>query len=302
MTKQQNYVILLLFIVTLTACNRAAQRAIHDNHEIFFGVVYQTDSRKNVGFNQDDYPPSLQSSATVFLLYKKEIPRVPYTLGEAQPLLCSDERFLNEPVVGFCSGVLIAPNQVLTAGHCIKNKSECEEAAFIFGHTYESSQQRKLSQQKIYTCDHIVSRELKGAGKYSIDYAVIQLDREVEGVTPVRVASNTTPSIGEQVISMSYPLGLPLKQDIGVVAEADKSSNQIMVEVDTFKGSSGSPLFNKAGELLGILTNGSDDLDEDEVYEARRNGGCYNFRRCNKSAPGSRCMGETYFKASVIPL
>lgn len=301
MSKHLKYVILLLFILTMNGCTRAPQTEIK-NHEGSFGVIYQEDTRRNIGFSRDDYPPSLQSAATAMLFYSRELQRVPYTLVQAQPVLCSNEKFLNEPVIGFCSGVLIAPDQVLTAGHCIKNKSECEEASFIFGFTSESSQKQKLNQQTIYTCDHIVMREQKGIGKFALDYAVIQLDRKVEGITPVRVASNTTPDKDEKVISLSYPLGLPLKQDIGVVVETEKASNQIRVETDTFKGSSGSPLFNKAGELLGILSMGSEDLDDDEVYEARRNNGCYNFRRCNKSAPGSRCMGETYFKASVVPL
>jgi hypothetical protein len=89
---------------------------------------------------------------------------------------------------------------------------------------------------------------------------------------------------------------LPLKKDVGRVIANDPRLSAFSVAVDTFKGSSGSPLFNNQGELLGILSSGKEDFKEEDIYRVQTEGGCINFQRCKMG----QCFGERFFKVEQI--
>lgn len=210
--------------------------------------------------------------------------------------LCQDEAFLEQTTLGFCSGVLIAPNKVLTAGHCVTDKDACKNTKFIFGWNLEKSQNKSLPDSEIYSCQNILAQ--KNSRSKGLDYAIVELDRPVTGVTPVKLASEILHKKGDSLLSLSYPLGLPLKKDMAKVLEDIGERNIIKMEVDTFSGSSGSPLFNAQGELVGILSMGMEDILEDDIYRVQKDGGCINFNRCRDGV----CFGESYLKATRIDL
>lgn len=297
---------LVLFTVLFLGLISCHQNSPYgSNYENFSGVIYGEDSRKNIGPSMTDAKPSSQSAATALILRNDEIKKTPQTLLQTMPLLCKDEKFLTEPVQGFCSGVLIAPDKLLTAGHCFRGKKECEESSVIFGFTAAKAK-GKINPYDVYRCKEIVVRENTIVKKdlWSLDYAVIQLDRPVKDVLPVKIASQADlPKVGDVVISLSHPLGLPLKQDIAKILPYKSEAHFLRVGVDTFSSSSGSPLFNQAGELVGILSEGADDLIAEELDEARRNpdGPCLRFQRCNESTPTPSCPGELFFKTWLVP-
>ena len=53
-------------------------------------------------------------------------------LKNAIPQLCENEKFIEQFSVGDCSGFLIAPNILVTAGHCMATESECQSNKWIF--------------------------------------------------------------------------------------------------------------------------------------------------------------------------
>lgn len=218
-----------------------------------------------------------------------------YRLSQAYPL-CPNERFLEQPLLGYCTASLISPNQVLTAAHCVDSKNSCSEAHFAFGWDQEKATTLEISESEIYKCQRILKIEQSTKG---MDYAIIELDRPVADVTPLKIAESTaTLTAGTKLLSLSYPLGLPLKKDVATVLSNDISRINFKVEVDTFKGSSGSPLINSQGEIVGILSRGMDDILEDDIYRIQKEGGCLNFNTC---AAGT-CFGETFFKVDHIDL
>lgn len=241
-------------------------------------VLYDGDSRQEVTEADRTYVVG-QATAMVFDGTKKNF----LSLGDLYPL-CKDERFQEQKAIGFCSGVLIAPNKVLTAAHCMQETTRCETSRFVFG-AYNGVQNLA-----IYTCKKVVDLDRK------LDYAIVELDREVVGVAPVKVASRFDLFDQDSVLSMSYPLGLPLKQDVGAILDSSPDSSFFKVAVDTFAGSSGSPLFDKKGQLVGILSRGEDDILEDDIYRAQTKGGCVNFNNC----ANGQCRGETFLKTSHI--
>ncbi|UXR63254.1 serine protease [Bdellovibrio bacteriovorus] len=264
-------------------------------------VIYHGDSRQEISTQNPSEAAVAKAVAVVFAPNKlKNLAPARYTLktyklSEAYPL-CPNERFLDQPLLGHCTASLIAPNKVLTAAHCMDSKSSCTEARFIFGWDKDKAASLETSDAEIYKCKSILKAEQTMKG---IDYAVVELDRPVAGIVPLKMAKSTDLlSPGTKLLSLSYPLGLPLKKDIGIVLSNDKGRVNFKMEIDTFQGSSGSPLLNAQGEIVGILSRGMDDILEDDIYRIQSEGGCLNFNTC---AAGT-CFGETFFKVDRIDL
>ena len=49
--------------------------------------------------------------------------------------ISEDVRFLDQPAIGSCSGFLIAPDILVTAGHCINSMEEAKNVVWIFDYT-----------------------------------------------------------------------------------------------------------------------------------------------------------------------
>ncbi|WP_413559124.1 trypsin-like serine peptidase [Bdellovibrio sp. HCB209] len=266
----------ILLLLSITACvakDNATEIKTSGN-----GVFYDGDSREEVTESDRTFIVG-QATAMIYDSTRSKFPRL-----KDSYVLCSDERFQEQRLIGYCSGVLVAPNKVLTAAHCMQGSSRCENARFVFG-AFNGAQNLP-----IHSCKQVVAIDSK------LDYAIVELDRDVQNVTPVKFASDSYLNDGDAVLSMSYPLGLPLKQDIGVIQDSQPDSTFFQVAVDTFSGSSGSPLFNKKGELIGILNRGAEDILEDDIYRVQTKGGCVNFNSC----ANGQCRGETFLKASLI--
>lgn len=287
---------LLILSLLLIGCQEKNGSLLSDGP----AVIYGSDTRKN----QSEADPSIPAQATGLIVGKQHVQNTgndiwayrQFQLKQAYPL-CEQEKFQDQLLLGFCSGVLVGPKHFLTAGHCIRNERQCGDALFVFNHTVEKSQRGVLKGSDIYSCKKILARELMSTegGK---DYALIELDRVVAKVTPVKIADSKSLKPNDSVINFSYPLGLPLKSDMGHVMRNESWSNFIDVAVDTFGGSSGSGIFNSKGELLGILTSGSDDFLEDDIHRVQTLGGCISFNRCDNGT----CRSERFYRATLIPL
>ena len=117
------------------------------------------------------------------------------TLGQGLSL-CPGERFANQRTSGFCSATLIAPNRILTAGHCLSEgpgvhpEQQCAHARFLFGYEAHSAQDPGTTQflpEQVYSCKSIVRLSYDGTGETTSvpDFAIVELDRDVSGVAPV---------------------------------------------------------------------------------------------------------------------
>lgn len=171
--------------------------------------------------------------------------------------LCPGEAFGDQPVSARCSATLVAPNTVLSAGHCFDEADDCMDSAFVFDWLYDAPGSfPNLTIDDVYYCSSVAV--VRSAGDR--DYAVITLDRPVEGPrrpAPVRYAV-TTLLYDDPVTVIGHGAGLPMKIDTGgrVVAYGP---DFFETTADTFSGNSGSGVFLPDGTLVGIHVRGPDD-------------------------------------------
>lgn len=202
--------------------------------------------------------------------------------------VCKTERFADQPVLAFCSGALIAPNLVLTAGHCITEESDCANTKFVFDYRMGTNGAPPTStvESNVYSCKNIVNR----AQTDTFDFSVIELDRNVTGRTPLNFELNLNVNIKENVFVIGHPSGLPTK--VGTTGTVRDTNLEFFTSnLDTYGGNSGSPVFNKYNRIVGVLVRGENDF----IYDFTK--GCYRSNVC----PANGCAGEesTQIKAIV---
>lgn len=174
-------------------------------------------------------------------------------LMEAQRL-CPGERFAAQPTAARCSGTLIAPDLVLTAGHCV-SRSTCGEDRFVFGYVVdEAGELEAIGTDAVFSCAEVVARSSE------VDYAIVRLDRPTDREpAPVRTGCFSLEP-GEPLVMFGFPSGLPLKiDDGGVVLADDAGDGRLRATVDAFAGSSGSGVFDAEGRLVAIAARGLSD-------------------------------------------
>ena len=171
--------------------------------------------------------------------------------------VCPDQRFAKEPVVANCSGALVAPDVVVTAGHCITDRTDLKYTRFVFGFRMLDAQRANVDIPKgeFYRGTQILARRQDDAGA---DYALIRLDRAVTGHKPLAVSSSV-PAVGTPLYVVGYPTGLPEKIAAGAKVHA-LTPYYFSSNLDTFGGNSGSPVLDaRTNEVVGVLVRGNPD-------------------------------------------
>jgi Trypsin-like peptidase domain len=179
-------------------------------------------------------------------------------------MLCSKEPFRNQPCTAFCSGVLVAPDIVATAGHCVetpeKETPPVTEIKFVFGYRMldKDNAQRIINNSEIYVGKEVVARIYTPTGQ---DWALVRLDRNVVGHDPVPVRRSSKVADKEDLYVIGYPCGLPAKFAGGAIVRDNSNPEFFVSNLDTYAGNSGSPVFNrKTHEVEGILVRGEKDF------------------------------------------
>jgi len=180
--------------------------------------------------------------------------------------LCAGQKFSSNPTAALCSATLIAPDRVLTAGHCISD-STCGRRKFVFDYMYSGPDcsMPQITDDDVFSCVRVKRIETD-----QVDFAVVWLDRSAVGRVPVSVLSAPTPMAVQQGVTViGFGSGIPAKIDQGgfVIDPRAAFMDYFVASTDTFAGNSGSGVFNTDGLLVGILVRGQVDYV--------RVGGCY---------------------------
>lgn len=205
--------------------------------------------------------------------------------------VCAKERFSKQISAANCSGFLVGPNKLVTAGHCIKTEADCKSYKWVFDYKVDHADQGAVTVAKssVYGCKKIISRSLDNMSKD--DYAFIELDRKVEDRQPLKFRTSGKVAKGANLVVIGHPTGLPTKIADGAKVRS-LQGKFFTANLDTYGGNSGSAVFNvDTEEVEGILVRGETDY----VYNSTL--GCQVSNVCSNDG----CRGEDVTYITNVP-
>lgn len=280
----QIYISGLFVTFVLAGCQNYDSKTVFLDEKISPQVIYGDDNRVDV--YQAPEPWKSMASSTVALLENSTLSQAAdgsyRILGRnfgSSNNLCASEPYREQSAAAFCSGSLVAPDIVMTAGHCITSAASCLTTKIAFGFSLNAAgaEPKTLPASEVYTCAELIYREQAAAGA---DFALIRLDRRVSNHTVLPLRREGVVQAGEGLVVIGHPVGLPAKVAGGANVRS-VSSSFFTANLDTYGGNSGSAVFNAStGEIEGILVRGETDFV--------RQGSCNISYRCASDA----CRGE----------
>lgn len=262
----------------------------------FNKVIYGVDNRLDLFETDNSHYLELASSTAAMIPNYRIIDDgnggfvMSATILGASQRLCKDEKFYNQPTAANCSGFLVAPNLLVTAGHCMKNQSNCDSSSWVFNYAVSDGSQgvNRIEKDDIYKCAKIIETKLSSDQN---DYAIIQLDREVEGRLPLTVRTSGKIDKNDTLLMIGHPTGLPTKIAPDAAIRNNDHPLFFKATTDSFGGNSGSAVFNQdTGVVEGILVRGEQDYAYDSASK------CYRVKYCAESG----CRGEDVTRITNI--
>lgn len=236
-------------------------------------VIYGADDR--IDHYQESNPVRLQQAASTCGLFSNSrvfdngngtFTLITSAYAPGGTAVCPSEPFANQPTAAFCTGFLVGPDLVATAGHCY-DSGDISSVSFVFGFRMldATTPALTLNNSRLYTGVEVVGRQLSGSGNNRLDYSIIRLDRVVTspGAAPLAIRRSGTIANGAQVGVIGHPSGLPQKLAFGAqtVVRDNVPAGFFRANLDTYGGNSGSPVFNAStGDVEGILVRGAPDF------------------------------------------
>jgi V8-like Glu-specific endopeptidase len=198
--------------------------------------------------------------------------------------VCADDRFADQPVPGMCSGFLVGPDLLVTAGHCVRTLTSCQSNAWVFGFAVDGATHTagvNIPAENVYRCRELVNQKLNTLE--GTDHALIRLDRVVTGVAPLTVRTAGKIEDATDIVVIGHPMGLPTKVADGAKVRTNTHAHYFVANLDTFGGNSGSVVVNGNDMVVeGILVRGETD------YKYNVQKGCQEVYQCDDD----KCRGE----------
>ena len=193
--------------------------------------------------------------------------------------LCAREKFRNQPAGAWCSGFLVAPDIIATAGHCV-TEGNVSTMHFVFGFrmTDADTPMVTIPAAEVYIGKELFAHALVLNGP---DWALVRLDRAVVGRPIVKLRREGRVADNAPMYVIGHPSGLPIKFADGAIVRDNTPSSFFVANLDAYGGNSGSPVFGPGHVVEGVLVRGEADF----VYKD----GC----NVSKVCPSSGCSGES---------
>lgn len=228
-------------------------------------VIYGTDDRQDL-FNVTDPAILNEADSVVALFESNDIVDNGNSTSTLNTVnfgtsrnLCSTEPFADQPTGCFCSGFLVAPDIIATAGHCV-NASNVTNVRFVFGFRMgnATTAETVINNAEIYRGVSIIGRQETSNGP---DWALVRIDRAVTNHRIAQVRRTGKIADTQAVHVIGHPVGLPAKFAAGAAVRDNQQNTFFVANLDTYGGNSGSPVFNsQTHEVEGILVRGEADF------------------------------------------
>jgi hypothetical protein len=233
--------------------------------QVHTNVIYGSDTRIDL-YQTDDARLRSLADSTVALFQSADVT----ANGDAAKLatqnygqsmnLCKEEPFYEQGSGAFCSGSLVAPDVIMTAGHCVTSAAECANIKFVFGFAIKEKgvETDSVPAAEVYGCKELIGRQQVNDGA---DWALVRLDRTVSGHAPLKLDLTGAVAKGDEVLVIGHPSGLPTKIAGGAHVRDASNDGFFVANLDTYGGNSGSAVFNATTGLVeGVLVRGETDF------------------------------------------
>jgi hypothetical protein len=183
-------------------------------------------------------------------------------------MICADEKFADDPSLSYaCTGFLVAPDILVTAGHCMVNAGEsrhqtdtyCQAFSWLFDYRAETdgvTRVKNLDPDRLYACKEVVYAIREERPPFR-DFAIVRLNRAVKDRAPLKLSMDRL-TLTDTYSMIGYPFGTPAKFSSGArLLLNDLKEQSFITNLDAFEGNSGSPVFNSRDEVVGILVGGT---------------------------------------------
>jgi len=284
----------ICFTVTLAMTISAANAGTN--------VVYGQDDRKDI-FQTSNTLHFTLAKSTAGMIHKSMFVNTmkansfdlqnTTTLERAENV-CTSEKFIDQPLAPTCSGFLVGPDTLITAGHCYKSfdklENVCKDFAWVFDYDMKSANHdptKNISISNIYNCKSVSTAQMDGL----YDFAIIKLDRKVVGRSPLKYRTTGKLSNSTSLVVIGHPTGLPTKISDNGKVTYNNEVTRFSTTLDTFHGNSGSAVFDaKTGLVEGILIMGKNDY-RPSIYS--NPGSCKIVNKCDDSAKNCSAGAES---------
>lgn len=245
----------ILFVVALTCANAA----------IITKSIYGIDDRMDIYESSDSLMRELSRSVASQILASYYTEKdgsytlKAKTLAESEGI-CPSERFANQLSAASCTGFLISPDTLVTAGHCVSTPGECQHRLWFFDFASTTMEKKSFTftRNQVFRCTKIIAHEYNESNMN--DFAVIKLDRPVAGRSGLKFRTSGKVSDDATFTVIGNPSGLPLKITSGAKMRNNQNAIFFDTNSDTYGGNSGSPVIDsKTGIVEGILVRGDQD-------------------------------------------
>lgn len=168
-----------------------------------------------------------------------------YNLDESEP-------FREQPVAAVGTAFLVASNVVATALHVARRIENGESIHFVFGYRVQDRQTRT-----VFEVDDIyVGRDVFSI-RQRTDTALIRLDRDVAGRSPLLLRLDAPLMEGEPIYVIGHPAGLPAKYAGNARAVPNDDPDFFSANLDVMICNSGSPVFSRDHhDVVGVASRG----------------------------------------------
>lgn len=234
-------------------------------------VIYGQDDRKDVYQTTNALHLSLAKSSAGMIkksMFVKGAIANTFDLKDTTTLergqnVCTSEKFSQQSLAPICSGFLVGPDTLITAGHCYNSfdtpENVCKSFSWVFDYEMKSASSnptKGISIANIYNCKSVSKAQRDNL----YDFAVIKLDRKVVGRTPLKYRTTGKLSNSASLVVIGHPTGLPTKISANGKVTLNSELTRFSTTLDTFHGNSGSAVFDAATGLIeGILIMGKND-------------------------------------------
>lgn len=264
-------------------------------------VIYGQDNRVEVSDATSVFHQQLATSTAAMIEKTKLLPSISSLASRTRTLeqefgVCPTERFAEQTAIAHCSGFLVGPDLLVTAGHCVvpasKGGDQCARFSWVFDYTEELFDPNQLNTSNIYNCKEVLVHALDP--EQQADFALIRLDRSVTDRSPLSFRTSGKVETGAELVVIGNPSGLPTKIADGATVKGNSHPQYFVSDLDTYGGNSGSAVIDaQTGVVEGILVRGAVDY-------LRTAQGCIVSNRCERITPGNRCGGESVSRIALL--